>query len=110
MTQLCNKYIVGNKAKGCESQNGCLKRVFKEIKARQIFRKTNISYSLIRTRMCSYQGIRNVRFSGTWRALFSLKTRFEIHPFALRPTKFQLDWIKDFIDFERFSSPFINFH
>ena len=31
-----------------ESQNGCLK---KKNKARQIFRKTNISYPLIRTRM-----------------------------------------------------------
>ena len=36
--------IVGNKAKGRIS-----KRVFQENKARQIFRKTNISYPLIRT-------------------------------------------------------------
>ena len=36
--------IVGNKAKGRIS-----KRVFQENKARQIFQKTNISYSLIRT-------------------------------------------------------------
>ena len=38
--------IVGNKAKGRIS-----KRVFQENKARQIFRKTNISYPLIRTDM-----------------------------------------------------------
>ena len=37
--------IVSNKAKGRIS-----KRVFQENKARQIFRKTNISYPLIRTR------------------------------------------------------------
>ena len=32
------------------------KRVFQESKARQIFRKTNISYPLIRTHTCAYQG------------------------------------------------------
>ena len=47
--------IVGNKAKERIS-----KRVFQEKKARQIFRKTNISYPLIRSK---YQGVRNVRFS-----------------------------------------------
>ena len=31
--------------------------------ARKISRKTNISYSLIRTRTCVYQGVRNVSFS-----------------------------------------------
>ena len=50
------EYFVGNKAKG-----RILKRVFQENKARQIFRKTNISNPLIRT--C-----------------------FKIHPFALLPT------------------------
>ena len=29
---------------------------------RRIFRKTNISYPLIRTRTCAYQGVRNVSF------------------------------------------------
>ena len=48
-------YIVGNKAKGRIS-----KRVFHENKASQIFRKTNISYPLIRTHTCTYQGVRNV--------------------------------------------------
>ena len=46
-------YIVGNKAK---------RRI-----SSQIFRKTNISYPLLRQR---------------WRALFSCNTRFEIWPFA----------------------------
>ena len=40
-----SQYIVGNKAKGPIS-----KRVFQENRARQIFRKTNIFYPLIRTR------------------------------------------------------------
>ena len=39
------------------------KRVFQENKARHIFRKTNISYPLILTRTCAYQGVRNVHFS-----------------------------------------------
>ena len=30
---------------------------------RKIFRKTNISYSLIQTKTCAYQGVRNVSFS-----------------------------------------------
>ena len=41
-------YIVDNKAKGRIS-----KRVFQENKARQVFRKMNISYSLIRSRVSS---------------------------------------------------------
>ena len=49
--------FIGSKAKGRIS-----KRVFQESKARQIFRTTNIPYSLIRTRMCAYQGLKNVRF------------------------------------------------
>ena len=50
--------VVGNKTKG-----GILKQMFKENKARQIFRKTNISYPLIRTRTSAYQGVKNVCFS-----------------------------------------------
>ena len=50
--------VVGNKAKGRIS-----KRVFQEYKARQIFRKSNISHPLIRTRTCAYQGVRNDSFS-----------------------------------------------
>ena len=50
--------FVGNKAKGRMS-----KQVLRENKAGQIFRKTNISYPLIRTLACTYQEVRNVRFS-----------------------------------------------
>ena len=37
--------------------------MLQENKAHQIFRKTNISYPLIRTRTCAYQEVRNVHFS-----------------------------------------------
>ena len=53
-----NQQVVGNKAKGRIS-----KRVFQESKARQNFRKTNISYLLIRTRTCGFRGVRNICFS-----------------------------------------------
>ena len=49
-------HYLSNKAKGRIS-----KGMFQENKARQIFRKMNISYPLIRTR--TYQGVRSVRFS-----------------------------------------------
>ena len=39
------------------------KRVLQENKARQTFRKPNISYPLIRTRTYAYQGVINVRSS-----------------------------------------------
>ena len=48
--------LVGKKAKGRIS-----KWVLQEYKARQIFQKMNISYPLISA--CTYQGVRNVRFS-----------------------------------------------
>ena len=50
--------LAGNKEKRRIS-----KRLFQENKARQIFRKTNSPYSLMRAGTCVYQGIRNVRFS-----------------------------------------------
>ena len=65
-------HTVSNNAEGRIS-----KRVFQENKTRQIFRKTNIFYLLIRTR------IKNIPFSEIWRALFSWNTRFEIRPSAL---------------------------
>ena len=68
--------FVGNKAKGRIS-----KRVFQENKARQIFRKTNISYPLIRT--CAYQGVRNVRFSENLTCFVFLKHPFWDLPFCL---------------------------
>ena len=61
--------FVDNKAKGQIS-----KRVFEENKARQIFRKTKISYRLIRTRTCAYEGVKNFCFSENLACL-------SLHPF-----------------------------
>ena len=74
--------FVGNKAKGRIS-----KWVFQENKARQIVRKTNISYPLIRTRTFAYQGVRNVRLFGKFGVLYFLETsvlRFALLPYYLR--------------------------
>ena len=71
-------HIVGNKAKEWIS-----KRVFQENKARQIFRKTNISYPLIRTRTCAYQGVRNVCFSENLTCFVFLEHPFWDLPFCL---------------------------
>ena len=68
-----------------------VKWVFQENKAHQIFRETNISYPLIRTRTSAYQGVRNVRFSENSACFVYLKTRFEIHPLVLLPTISILD-------------------
>ena len=56
--QQVKSYFVGNKARGRISI-----RVLQENKARQISRKTTISYPLICTRTCGYEGLRFVRFS-----------------------------------------------
>ena len=69
--------IVGNKARG-----RIWKRVFQENKARQIFRKTNISYPPIRTRTFAYQGVRNVRFSENLGCFAFLKHFFWDSPFC----------------------------
>ena len=75
--------IAGKKAKGWIS-----KWVLQEGKASQISPKTNISYPLIRTRTCAYQGGEKCLFFGKiWRPLFSYNTCFEIRPYALWPTK-----------------------
>ena len=81
------------------------KRVFQENNARQIFRKTNISYPLIRRRTCSFlgkfgvpfswntcfeicmcacQGVRNVRFSENFACfvIFFLKHALRDSPFC----------------------------
>ena len=71
--------FVGNKAK----KGQISKRVFQENKAHQIFRKTNISYPLIRTRTCAYQGVRNVRFSENLTCFVFLKHPFWDLPFCL---------------------------
>ena len=68
---LSGSLIVGNKPKVRIS-----KRVFQEKKARQIFRKTKISYPLIRTRTCAYQRLRNCGFSENLACFVFLK-----HPF-----------------------------
>ena len=57
--------------------------MFQENKACQTSRKTNISYPLIRTRTCAYQGVKKFAFRKIWRALFSCNTHFDIHPFCL---------------------------
>ena len=59
--------------------NGC----FKKTKHTKFSEKTNISYPLIRTRNCAYQGVRNVRFCGKFGMLCFLETR--VWRFALLP-------------------------
>ena len=71
-------HIVGNKAKGQIS-----KRVFQENKASQIFQKTNISYFLIRTRTCAYQGVRNICFSENLVCFVFLKHPLLESPFCV---------------------------
>ena len=53
------------------------KRVFQEKQSRSNFLKTNISYPLIRTRTCAYQGVRKVCFSENLACFVFLK-----HPFG----------------------------
>ena len=64
------------------SQKGPIsKQLLQENKARQIFRKTNIFYSLIRTRTCAYQGTINVCFSESLAGLcFLVVLRFAFLP------------------------------
>ena len=84
--------VVNNKTK-----RQILKRVLQENEARQIFRKTKISYPLIRT--CPFlipwyaHGRVRIRekemfvFRKIWRALFSWNSRFEIRRVAILQTK-----------------------
>ena len=72
--------IAGNKAKGRIS-----KRVFQESKARQNFRKTNISYLLIRT-----SGGKKCLFFGNLGVFYFLETpvlRFAFLPYYRRNAK-----------------------
>ena len=63
------------------------KRAFQENKARQIFRKTNISYPPD-THSYVLSGGKKCSFFVKFRVLCFLETpRFEIRPFALLPTK-----------------------
>ena len=56
--------------------SGKCSKAIKESKARQNFRKRNISYPLIRTRTCAYQEVRNICFSEILACFAFLK-----HPF-----------------------------
>ena len=72
-------HFVGNKAKGRISE-----RVFQENKARQIFRKANISYLLMRTRPYAYQEVRkDVCVSGGKK--YSFFGKFDVLCFLLTP-------------------------
>ena len=73
---------VGNKTKGRISKRG-----FQENKALRIFQKTNISYPLMRTRMCAYQRVRNVCFSENLTCSVSLKHPFWDSPFFKHSNK-----------------------
>ena len=83
------------KQKG-ESQNGGNKKNHANFSE-----KTNISYPLILTRTCAYQGIRNTRgFFGKFSVLFfSCYLRFDIRPFTLLPTNFNTK--RSFISYVR---------
>ena len=71
LTLIFASIFVGNKPDRWIS-----KWVFQENKVRQIFQKTNLSYPLIRTHACAYQGVRNIRFSENLACFVFLK-----HPF-----------------------------
>ena len=69
--------------------------MFLENKVRQIFRKTSISYLLIRTRMFAYQGVRDVCFLENFGVLCLLETpvlRFALFPYYRR----NIIWIEVF--------------
>ena len=65
----CNLEVVSTKER-------ISKRVFQENQASQIFRKTNISYPLIRAHACAYRGVRNVDFSENLAYFVFLKHSF----------------------------------
>ena len=67
-----------------ESQNGCFKKT-KQAK----FSEKRPFLLMIRTRTRAYQGVRNVRFSEIWCALFSWNIRFEIRLFCLITDEFR---------------------
>ena len=62
------------------------KQVFQENEKRQIFRKTNIFYHLIRTSTCACQVVKNVRFSENLTGFIFLKhvLRFALLPYYRR--------------------------
>ena len=93
---LCNIYwnthFVGNKAKG-----RILKRVSRENKAGRIFQTTTISYPLIRTHACAYQGVRTIRFPENLACFVFLEQPFWGSPFCLSADDF-LKILKHLID------------
>ena len=50
------------------------------------FPKNERFLALIRTRTCTYKGVKNVRFSENLASFDSCYFRFEIRPFAILPT------------------------
>ena len=70
----------------CESQHGGNKKT----KHTKFSEKTNISYLLIYTRTCVYQGVKNVRFSENLARFAFLLPPFKIHPSALLQMKYQV--------------------
>ena len=62
--------------------------MLQENKARQILRKTNISYPLIRTRRCAYQGLRKVYFSQNCIILFDIRPLLPYYRRAARVSPF----------------------
>ena len=84
--------------KYCQNHHISSKRVFRENKARQIFRKTNISYLVIQNkarqilrktntsypliRTCTYHRVKNVRFSENLACFVFLKHPFWDWPFC----------------------------
>ena len=71
-----------NKVKGWIS-----KRVFQENKAHQISWKMNISYPLVCTRICAYQGVRSNCFSENLTCFVFVKHPFWDSPFFLITNK-----------------------
>ena len=62
---------------------------FKKAKHAKCSKKwTFLTHWYVHARTCANQGLRNVRFRKTWRALFSWNANFEIHSFALLLKKF----------------------
>ena len=57
--------------------------MFQENKTRQIFWKSDFSYPLIRTRTCTYQGVKYARFSESLACFVYLKYPFWNSPFCL---------------------------
>ena len=78
-----NSSVIRQKGKSRILQDVTKSRMLQENKARQIFYKINISYPLIHTRACAYQGVRNNRFLGNLACFVFLVT--SISRFAFLP-------------------------